>query len=200
MRRSQSVRNHNARQQATIASDDLGVLRESDETIEDELRRKLFNKERECDEMKARLDKALADIHHLKSELQNSDILLQGTQRENQRELMEHNKTKARLEFTEKSLAKLVGPNWEDMVDLPPPTAFGATSTSTIRSGGPSTNANGDTEQDPQAAMNYIENVRLMIIGMEERLDKREQKLQETMHKAQTESAKFQEYQRQILT
>lgn len=48
MRRAQSVKNY-ARPSLALASDDLGVLREGDETNEDVLRRLLLEKDREND-------------------------------------------------------------------------------------------------------------------------------------------------------
>ncbi len=48
MRRSQSVRNQ-PRPSLALISDDLGVLREGDESNEDVLRKQLIEKDRECD-------------------------------------------------------------------------------------------------------------------------------------------------------
>ena len=50
MRRAQSVR-HYARPSIALAADDLGVLREGDESNEDVLRRQLLEKDRECDKV-----------------------------------------------------------------------------------------------------------------------------------------------------
>jgi hypothetical protein len=50
MRRAQSVRNY-GRQPLALAADDLGMLRESDEAIEDVLRRQLLDKDRENDKV-----------------------------------------------------------------------------------------------------------------------------------------------------
>jgi hypothetical protein len=48
MRRAQSVRHH-PRPSLALASDDLGVLREGDESNEDVLRKQLLERDRECD-------------------------------------------------------------------------------------------------------------------------------------------------------
>jgi hypothetical protein len=50
MRRAQSVR-HYARPSLALASDDLGVLKEGDESTEDVLRRQLLDKDRENDKV-----------------------------------------------------------------------------------------------------------------------------------------------------
>ena len=51
MRRAQSVRNY-IRPSLALATDDLGVLREGDESNEDVLRRQLLEKDRECDRVR----------------------------------------------------------------------------------------------------------------------------------------------------
>ena len=56
MRRAQSVR-HYARPSLALAADDLGVLREGDESNEDVLRRQLVEKDRECDKVSTSVDK-----------------------------------------------------------------------------------------------------------------------------------------------
>lgn len=54
MRRAQSVR-HYARPSLALAADDLGVLREGDESNEDVLRRQLLDKDRENDRVRLEL-------------------------------------------------------------------------------------------------------------------------------------------------
>jgi len=51
MRRAQSTR-HYARPSLALAADDLGVLREGDESNEDVLRRQLLDKDREVDRVR----------------------------------------------------------------------------------------------------------------------------------------------------
>lgn len=51
MRRAQSVR-HVARPSLALGADDLGILREGDESNEDVLRRQLLDKDRECDKVR----------------------------------------------------------------------------------------------------------------------------------------------------
>jgi hypothetical protein len=48
-------------------------------------------------------------------------------------------------------------------------------------------------QQSVDATMAHIEQVRLMILGMEQRLQVREEKLVKTVEKAEKEGAKFQE-------
>jgi hypothetical protein len=51
MRRAQSVRHH-ARPSFALGADDLGILKEGDESNEDVLRRQLLDKDRENDKVK----------------------------------------------------------------------------------------------------------------------------------------------------
>jgi hypothetical protein len=60
MRRAQSVR-HYARPSLALAADDLGILREGDESNEDVLRKQLLEKDRECDKVCRRLMEILLD-------------------------------------------------------------------------------------------------------------------------------------------
>ena len=53
MRRAQSVR-HYTRPSLALAADDLGALKEADETTEDVLRRQLLDKDRENDKVSER--------------------------------------------------------------------------------------------------------------------------------------------------
>jgi hypothetical protein len=62
MRRSHSVRNY-IRPSLALATDDLGVLREGDESNEDVLRRQLLEKDRECDRVRGRLPSPRILIH-----------------------------------------------------------------------------------------------------------------------------------------
>ena len=52
MRRAQSVRHHVRPSSLALGTDDLGVLKEGDESNEDVLRRQLLDKDRENDKVK----------------------------------------------------------------------------------------------------------------------------------------------------
>ena len=51
MRRAQSVR-HYSRPSIAQGADDLGILREDEDSVEDVLRKQLMDKERECDKVR----------------------------------------------------------------------------------------------------------------------------------------------------
>ena len=52
----------------------------------------------------------------------------------------------------------------------------------------------------PEAAMAQVEKVRLLILGMEERLQMREERLMQNIKKAEAEGIKFEEHRKQVMT
>ena len=93
MRRAQSVR-YNRPSSIALSTDDLGVLREDDESNEDVLRRQLLDKDRENDRLQTQIETLQAQlaqrppletIQELEKEYKHLELLLQGTQRENER-------------------------------------------------------------------------------------------------------------------
>lgn len=121
---------------------DLSVLRETDEppSVEDTLRRQLLEKDRENDKVSVRASSwtpapltpprqlqstiltlqtqlasrpPLETIHALEKEYKNLDLILQGTQRENERCMAELERVRMRERSLEQALAKLAGENWQ---------------------------------------------------------------------------------------
>ena len=95
MRKSHSVRNYSrtGSSNITMNADELGMVRE-DESAEDALRRQLLEKDRENDRLRTQIDQLQAQlsqrppletIMELEKEYKSLEILLQGTQRENER-------------------------------------------------------------------------------------------------------------------
>lgn len=93
MRRAQSVR-YSRPSSIALCTDDLGVLREDDESNEDFLRRQLLDKDRENDRLQTQIETLQAQlaqrppletIQELEKEYKHLELLLQGTQRENER-------------------------------------------------------------------------------------------------------------------
>jgi ATPase subunit of ABC transporter with duplicated ATPase domains len=94
MRRAQSVRSYSRPSSMILPSDDLGVLRENEESNEDILRRQLLDKDRENDRLQTQIETLqaqlaqrppLEQIQELEKEYKHLELLLQGTQRENER-------------------------------------------------------------------------------------------------------------------
>ncbi|KAG1827838.1 hypothetical protein DFJ58DRAFT_641694, partial [Suillus subalutaceus] len=112
--------------------DDLGILREGDEpAIEDVLRRQLLDKDRENDKLswtyssfnqryqrhnrlqQLALRPPIEKIQELEKEHKNLDLILQGTQRQNERCMAELDRVKIREKMLEQALAKFAGQNWQ---------------------------------------------------------------------------------------
>ncbi|KAI8990643.1 hypothetical protein BD414DRAFT_484351 [Trametes punicea] len=218
MRRAQSVR-HYGRPSLAVGADDLGVLKE-DESLEDVLRKQLLEKDRECDKLQSQIQSLQAQlaqrppletIQALEKEYTNLEILLQGTQRENERCMAELEKGKAREKLLERELEKLVGANWQSNLDVPAPAAstFHARASSLISPnasnpspsfGEPSAKASQGEGASMDATMAYIQQVRLLILGMEQRLQSREDKLLKHIERAEAEGARYEEVRKQTLT
>ncbi|KAH9486092.1 hypothetical protein JR316_0000156 [Psilocybe cubensis] len=249
MRRAQSVRNH-ARPSLALAADDLGVLREGDESNEDVLRRQLLEKDRECDRLQmtiTALQTQLAqrppieEVQRLEKEFKNLDLILQGTQRENEKCMADIERAKAREKMLERELTRLAGDNWQANLEIPSssnvpirsssglsgglsvlhqrsntisspisfsmarnhsptPSLRGEKSTAIPpRSSGspaPSSSSqhphdNDQREAQRQAALAQIEQVRMLILGMDQKLDTREEKLNKMLERAEEEGRKF---------
>ncbi|KAJ3502770.1 hypothetical protein NMY22_g18475 [Coprinellus aureogranulatus] len=232
MRRAQSVRHH-TRPSLALASDDLGMLREGTESDEDVLRKQLIEKDRECDKLSAAVHALQAqlaqrppieDVQAIQKEYKNLELILQGTQRENERCMAELERSKQREKLLESKLRELAGENWQSSLDIAP------APTSAIKIGGRHQRSNTvttlsgihgspspggrrepsesevlsssqqsrrsqkaeqgdqDSAAQKQALFAHIENVKLLVLGMEQRLQTREDKLTKTIEKAEKET------------
>lgn len=204
MRRAQSVR-HYARPSLALGADDLGMLREGDETNEDVLRRQLLDKDRENDKLQTQIQLLQAQlaqrppleaVQELEKEYKNLDLLLQGTQRENERCMAELDRTRTREKMLERELAKLAGDNWQSSLDIAPsatPVLASAAlgSTATRRHG-----MNVTEDKDVSAR---VEQMRMLVLGMEQRLQVREERLVKSVERAESEGRKFEEGRKALL-
>ncbi|KAF5384838.1 hypothetical protein D9615_000905 [Tricholomella constricta] len=212
MRRAQSVR-HYARPSLALGADDLGMLREGDETNEDVLRRQLLDKDRENDKLQTQIQLLQAQlaqrppleaVQELEKEYKNLDLLLQGTQRENERCMAELERAKTREKMLERELTKLAGENWQSSLDITPapvhntPVLSSPALGSGIRRHGASAsismNMNSYTSTgDEKDASARVEQVRMLILGMEQRLQVREEKLAKSIERAESQERRFEE-------
>ncbi|KAH7911611.1 hypothetical protein BJ138DRAFT_1085216 [Hygrophoropsis aurantiaca] len=217
MRRAQSVRNY-GRPSVSLAADDLGMLKETDEPTEDVLRRQLLEKDRENDKLQttiltlqAQLNQRppIETIQELEKEYKNLDLILQGTQRENERCMAELERTRVREKMLESALTKLAGENWQSALDIAPSsstfTARAIGSSIMQRVGTPSAPAQATSESQPsqgavEAALSQIEQIRLLVMGMEQRLETREEKLTKTIEHAEAEGKRFEVMRSEMMT
>ncbi|KAJ4477549.1 hypothetical protein J3R30DRAFT_3487254 [Lentinula aciculospora] len=279
MRRSQTLRHHTRASMSSAAAhasqsgsmggtgqlalhtDDLGVLREGDESDADVLRKQLLEKDRECDRLKTTLSLLQSQlslrppVEHVKAlerEYKDLELLLEGTQRENERCMAEMERMKIREKMLERELARLAGDNWQSSLDIspaPPATAStlgrssafhqrSNTAPTTSRmdsssSSGHSTNSSSplnpsinppnkvsssfakspsisrstsgdiltaspiqDSDShgtDSVALAAHIDKIRLLIMGMETRMSKREEHLQGMVERADSEGRRWEE-------
>ncbi|KAJ7236872.1 hypothetical protein B0H12DRAFT_1204452 [Mycena haematopus] len=233
MRRAQSVRNY-GRPSLALGADDLGILREGNESDEDILRRQLIDTDRENDRLRTQVEALQAQlnqrppletIQQLEKEYKSLGLLLDGTQRENERCMSEIERGKAREKMLERELAKLAGENWQSALDIAPatgPSLAGRSilhqrsntlgtmpspvlshaqiqSTGTTSSAeGPPTSVQRQQIDQQQATLAHIEQVRMLIMGMEQRLQTREEKLVKSVERAENEGRRFEELRSEI--
>lgn len=140
IRRTQSVRNRTAH--TASVSDDLGVLREGEQSIEDVLRQDLAAARRENDrvgwtcfplllaslsephflQLQSQVDSLnvalrarppIEKVQELEKEFHSLELLLHGTQRENERAMAELDRVKSREKLMERELKRFAGDDWE---------------------------------------------------------------------------------------
>ncbi|KAF8491992.1 hypothetical protein F5888DRAFT_1795685 [Russula emetica] len=217
MRRAQSVRHYTRASVSTTGTNDMGALTEvPEESTEVSLRRQLLDKSKENDKLRDQiqaLQTQLAQrppieaIQELRKEYSNLELILQGTQRENERAMTELERGKQREKLLERELEKLAGSNWQVRVlstlisgSHPPVSlAHSPSRTTTGRFSPPMqhltspipADGNLNSKASVEATMAQVEQVRLLVLGMEERLRVREEKLVKTMEKAGQESHRF---------
>ncbi|KAF8837622.1 hypothetical protein BDN67DRAFT_935176 [Paxillus ammoniavirescens] len=215
MRRAQSVRNYH-RPSPSVVTDDLGLIREGDEPTEDMLRRQLLDKDRENDKLQTTiltLQAQLAQrppietIQELEKEYKNLDLILQGTQRENERCMTELERVRTREKMLEQALAKLAGENWQSVLDINPPSTFVAraigSSLLSRATPPPPPDTSGPAPAASQAAVEatlaQMEQVRLLVLGMEQRMQEREEKLAKTVERAEAQEVKCEALRKETL-
>ncbi|KAI0003873.1 hypothetical protein BJV74DRAFT_490907 [Russula compacta] len=219
MHRAQSVRHRTRGSVPTIGSDDLGALKEiAEESTEVTLRRQLLEKSRENDKLRDQIQALQAQlaqrppieaIQELRKEYGNLELILQGTQRENERAMTELERSRQREKLLERELEKIAGGNWQANLEiapagisspLPTRTATALFSPSMRHTALP-TPADGhlSSKAGAEATVSHVDQVRLLILGMEERLRTREEKLVKTMEKADQESHRFEVLRKEAL-
>ncbi|KAK7695155.1 hypothetical protein QCA50_002345 [Cerrena zonata] len=217
MRRAQSLRSHTTRSAAAaaaIVTDDLGVLRETPEHFGETDWQALYLQEKEGkeraiaerDEFKAKYNTLMSEYQVLRKDNQSNELLLDASQKENIKCMSDISRINDQLQKYERQLEHLAGPNWRINLDLPAMTSVQNTIMSspiqgnTVIARRPAGPVDGQLDPaSPEAAMAQVEKVRLMILGMEERLQMREEKLIQNIKKAEAEGIKFEESKKQVM-
>ncbi|EJC98649.1 uncharacterized protein FOMMEDRAFT_149042 [Fomitiporia mediterranea MF3/22] len=255
MRRAQSLRSNNARNSTASLTDDLGVLKEqTEESAEDVLRKQLLTAERDNDKLKAQIlslqdqlsqRPPLEQVQELEREYKNLELLLTGTQRENERCMAELERGKNREKILERELTKLAGENWQTSLNIPPSTTTSGNRSSLLRPGdttsfflpqaestaavdgnvpfdessassflgsppdvqhsgtgldSPSTprQTTSAAPQNLSTALAHIAQVRALILGMEERMQARENRLTQEVSRAESETRRFETIRKEV--
>ncbi|KZS93181.1 hypothetical protein SISNIDRAFT_455158 [Sistotremastrum niveocremeum HHB9708] len=137
----------------------------------------------------------------LRREYQNLDLLLQGTQRENERCMAELERAKTREKLLEKELANLVGDNWQTNLGLSPgPAAVRSSHAPRMRRFGFQAETSEpvsppiEGEVNPtgmqSAQLEHLENIRMLVLGMDQKLSSRADTLEKLVQRADSELVK----------
>ncbi|KDN43182.1 hypothetical protein RSAG8_06335, partial [Rhizoctonia solani AG-8 WAC10335] len=216
MRRSNSIRPSTSRSQTLLANatvtsstDDVtAYLDESSANINDivQSRTAIGERDREIAKLKdhiATLTQVvnsrppLEQVQALQKEYQNLELILQGTQRENERCMAELEKSKRREKTMEAELAKVYGEEWTTRLGMPTsspsisralPVSAGVTAN--IRQSPPPPKQSEETSDGPSnAAINeHLEAVRMLVLGMDAKLAEREAQISKEMARAEEEA------------
>ncbi|KZV87974.1 hypothetical protein EXIGLDRAFT_619986 [Exidia glandulosa HHB12029] len=216
MRRAASLRSHtrSATTSSTVTTpvDELGVVRE--ESGDEGVRKELLAAQRDNDKLRDQIlalqtmlaqRPSLEQVQELKKEYSNLDLILQGTQRENERCMAELERAKQREKVLEGHLTKLVGENWQTMVGIAVTSAASAQASRASLGGSPSRKgtqeapivANSPDSPVPtveltrEAKMAQLEQIRMLVLGMDQRLQTREEALNNALTRAESQSAHF---------
>ncbi|KAG8679544.1 hypothetical protein FRC08_016923, partial [Ceratobasidium sp. 394] len=130
----------------------------------------------------------------LQKEYQNLELILQGTQRENERCMAELEKSKRRERLLEAELVKVYGDDWASHLNLPTsspsisralPASY--TGNTTVRQSPPPQPQKSEETSDT-AINEHIEAVRMLVLGMDAKLAEREAQINKEMAKAEEEA------------
>jgi len=123
--------------------------------------------------------------------------------------MTELERAKQREKLLERELEKLAGGNWQANLDIAPAGVSSPLPSRTAASlfspqmkriaSPPPADSNPNREASVEATMAHVDKVRLLVLGMEERLRVREEKLLKTMEKADQESHRFEVLRKDVL-
>ncbi|CAE7199163.1 unnamed protein product [Rhizoctonia solani] len=210
VRRSNSIRPSTSRSQSLLASavanstDDLtAYLDESSANINDivQSRTAIGERDREIAKLKDQIATltqvvnarpALEQVQALQKEYQNLELILQGTQRENERCMAELEKSKRREKIMEAELAKVYGDDWASHLGMSTssPSISRALPVSGTPVVPPPKSSDSEEPAGPSnAAINeHIEAVRMLVLGMDAKLAEREAQIAKEVARAEEEA------------
>ncbi|KAJ1302511.1 hypothetical protein OPQ81_002830 [Rhizoctonia solani] len=216
MRRSNSIRPSTSRSQTLLANttvtsstDDLtAYLDESSANINDivQSRTAIGERDREIAKLKDQIATLtqvvnsrppLEQVQALQKEYQNLELILQGTQRENERCMAELEKSKRKEKMMEAELAKVYGDDWAAHLGMPMTSSpsisralpVSAGLVANVRQSPPPQKQSEEITNAPSnAAINeHLEAVRMLVLGMDAKLAEREAQISKEMARAEEE-------------
>ncbi|KAF4584850.1 hypothetical protein EYR40_001666 [Pleurotus pulmonarius] len=194
--------------------DELGAIREA-ESAEDTLRRQLAERDQEIRELHGRIHLLTSRVEELTKDHQAVEMILESTQKDNADRMAEiecHSKREVRLE---RELSRFAGEQWEKMLGIPTiqelmygtkTSHFGdAESASPVARATALPSGHGrqasrtehpaPTESRKQTR---IEDLRSLILAMEQRQETRMGKLEQKIQEADAEGQRFEQLRKQI--
>ncbi|CAE6523352.1 unnamed protein product [Rhizoctonia solani] len=219
MRRSNSIRPSTSRSQTLLANtvtnstDDVtAYLDESSANINEivQSRTTIGERDREIAKLKDHITTLtqvvnsrppLEQVQALQKEYQNLELILQGTQRENERCMAELEKSKRREKTMEAELAKVYGDDWANhlgMATSSPSISRALPITANVRQSPPPQETN---DGPSNAAINeHLEAVRMLVLGMDAKLAEREVRIGKEMARAEEEGQRAASARKKVVT
>ncbi|KAI0029492.1 hypothetical protein K488DRAFT_56224 [Vararia minispora EC-137] len=205
-RRAQTVRHHSRPSLAHNGANEHGMINEGsgpEATLESYLRGEIRDKDSEIDQLRSQIGRLQDElkarpprdyVDNLKSEMASLEIIIEGMQRENVKALEQQNMMRKRQKLLEDELAKWVGPNWEQNLQIQPFPPDPEPEERGLNAASSSTRAPLAGPTPPKEDMHtHLEQIRLLILGMEKRLSSREDALNQVIARAEGESQRFEE-------
>ncbi|CAG7853771.1 SubName: Full=Putative uncharacterized protein {ECO:0000313/EMBL:ACT83731.1} [Serendipita indica DSM 11827] len=201
-RRATTVRHNRLHSSSNAGVDEMGTAIRGESSDIESLMRDLDASERENIRLKDQvlsLQSLLAqrpspeELKKARETARNVELLLAGANRENERAMMETERANRRIKILEDELARLAGENWQTTLDLAP----GRTSLDAPERPSP---APVSIAPPPTVTAEYLEQMRLLIIGMETHLQSREEELSKTLSIAEEKEKQLQAMKRPDLS
>lgn len=185
------------------------------ESREDHLQRRLFEKDKEIEKMRTQIQTLRAQLatrpsaekfQEQEKEIKTQETLIRGGQALNKQLMEDINAVKEREKLLEDQLRKLAGENWATNLEIPAsssplkrPAARRSVDSGSGASKPPSgLSPNATTSYTTEETIAYLETVKQLVMGMESRLSEREDKLAQFVSRAEKEGRKFEEISKQL--
>ena len=100
---------------------------------------------------------------------------------------------RSREKMLERELARLAGDNWQANLELPGNSSSVSLSLKSPHRSNSTANSKSDSHSDSAVTAEMIEKIKLLVLGMEHRLEIRKDRLSTTMVEARQEAQKYED-------